>query len=109
MGSYFVRKWYRQQHAHAYTLGGVALSQIAIPFLDDRSERYFQENSRLFAILSRNPDGSLTYVPGRDNNAGDGYGSLTYAHVGIINATIPLAMNSGTLPGSCRQLPAVGG
>jgi autotransporter-associated beta strand protein len=99
MANYFVRKWHRQQHAHAYTLGGVALSQIAIPFLDDRSERYFQENSRLFAILSRNPDGSLAYIPGRDNNGGDGYGALTYAHVGIINAAIPMAMNSGTLPG----------
>ncbi len=97
MAAYVVRRWYRQQHAHAYTLGGIVLSQMAMPFLDDRSERYFQENSRLYPVLSREPDGSVSYFPGRQNNGGDSY--LNFTNVGIINAAMPRAIRSGNLPG----------
>jgi autotransporter-associated beta strand protein len=97
MASYFVRHWNRQQHAHAYTLGGVVLSQWAMPFLDDRSERFFQENTRLYAQLARQPDGSIAYVPGRQNNGGDGY--LDTSRVGMIHAAMPMAIRSGNLPG----------
>ncbi|MCP5542668.1 MAG: immunoglobulin domain-containing protein [Akkermansiaceae bacterium] len=94
---YFTRRWYRQQHAHAYTLGGVALSQLAMPFLDDRRERFFQENTRLYPALARKPDGSIAYFPGRQNNGGDGY--LNYNNVAIVNAAIPIAIRTGNLPG----------
>jgi autotransporter-associated beta strand protein len=94
---YFTRRWYRQQHAHAYTLGGVALSQLAMPFLDDRSERFFQENTRLYPALARKPDGSISYFPGRQNNGGDSY--LDNNNVAIINAAIPVAIRTGNLPG----------
>ena len=94
---YFTRRWYRQQHAHAYTLGGVALSQLAMPFLSDRQERFFQENTRLYPALARKPDGSIAYFPGRQNNGGDSY--LDYANVAIINSAIPVAIRTGNLPG----------
>ena len=71
--AYIARRWYRQQHAHAYTLGGVVLSQMAMPFLSDRQERFFQENTRLYPELARQPDGTVAYFPGRQNNGGDSY------------------------------------
>lgn len=94
---YISRRWYRQQHAHAYTLGGVALSQLAMAFMDDRGERFFQENTRLYPALARQPDGSMVYFPGRQNNGGDSY--LNKTNVGLINAAIPTAIRSATLPG----------
>ncbi|MCU0749902.1 MAG: DUF6288 domain-containing protein, partial [Akkermansiaceae bacterium] len=94
---YFTRRWFRQQHAHAYTLGGVALSQLAMPFLDYRRERFFQENTRLFPALARKPDGSIAYFPGRQNNGGDSY--LDNNNVALINAAIPVAIRTGNLPG----------
>jgi autotransporter-associated beta strand protein len=94
---YFTRRWFRQQHAHAYTLGGVALSQLAMPFLSDRQERFFQENTRLYPALARKPDGSIAYFPGRQNNGGDSY--LDNANVAIINSAIPVAIRTGNLPG----------
>jgi autotransporter-associated beta strand protein len=101
---YFTRRWFRQQHAHAYTLGGIALSQLAMPFLDDRRERFFQENTRLFPALARGPDGSIAYVPGRQNNGGDGY--LNWTNVALINAAIPVAVRTGNLPGFPAPNPA---
>lgn len=95
--AYTARRWYRQQHSHAYTQGGVVLSQLAMPFLADREERYFQENTRLFATLTQEPDSSISYLPGRQNNGGDGYLGKTL--VGYINAAIPRAIASGNLPG----------
>ena len=95
--AYLARRWFRQQHCHAYTLGGVALTQMAMPFLDDRSERFHQENSRFLAALARQPDGSVAYVPGRQNNGGDGY--LNRSRVALVNAAIFPAVRSGNLPG----------
>jgi autotransporter-associated beta strand protein len=94
---YFTRRWYRQQHAHAYTLGGVVLSQLAMPFLDYRRERFFQENTRLYPALARKPDGSIAYFPGRQNNGGDSY--LDNANVALINSAMPVAIRTGNLPG----------
>ncbi len=101
---YFTRRWFRQQHAHAYTLGGVALSQLAMPFLDDRRERFFQENTRLFPALARKPDGTISYFPGRQNNGGDSY--LDNNNVALINAAIPVAIRTGNLPGFPTPNPA---
>ena len=101
---YFARRWFRQQHAHAYTLGGVVLSQLAMPFLDDRPERFFQENTRLYPVLARQPDGSVGYFPGRQNNGGDSY--LNYTRVGLVNAGMPGAIRSGNLPGFPAPNPA---
>ncbi|MBK1828331.1 Ig-like domain-containing protein [Haloferula rosea] len=94
---YLVRRWYRQQHCHAYTLGGVALSQMAMPWVADRGQQHYQENSRFFAVLSREPDGSISYFPGRQNNGGDGY--LNKGNVALVNAAIATAVRSGNLPG----------
>lgn len=94
---YFTRRWFRQQHAHAYTLGGVALSQMAMPFLDYRKERFFQENTRLYPSLARKPDGTIAYFPGRQNNGGDSY--LDTTNVALISSAIPVAIRSGNLPG----------
>lgn len=101
---YFTRRWFRQQNAHAYTLGGVALSQLAMPFLDDRRERFFQENTRLFPALARRPNGTIAYFPGRQNNGGDGY--LNFSDVALINAAIPVAVRTGNLPGFPVPNPA---
>ena len=102
--AYIPRRWYRQQHSHAYTIGGVVLSQMAMPFLSDRQERFFQENTRLYAELERQPDGSVAYFPGRQNNGGDSY--LDYTRVGLINAAMPEAVRSGNLPGFPAPNPA---
>jgi autotransporter-associated beta strand protein len=102
--AYIARRWQRQQHAHAYTLGGVALSQLAMPFLGTRSERHFQENSRFFATLARQPDGTIAYFPGRENNGGDSY--LDTSRVALVNATIAGAIRSGRLPGFPAPAPA---
>jgi len=102
--AYIPRRWYRQQHSHAYTIGGVVLSQLSMPFLDDRGERFFQENTRLYAELVRQPDGSVAYFPGRQNNGGDSY--LNYTNVGLINAAMPRAIRSGNLPGFSAPNPA---
>ncbi|MGJ8697577.1 MAG: DUF6288 domain-containing protein [Verrucomicrobiaceae bacterium] len=95
---YLIRMWKRQQHAHAYTLGGIALSQMAMPFLSNtRGERFHQENSRMFAALCRKSDNSVSYIPGRQNNGGDSY--LNYTNVALVNAAIPHAFRKGNLPG----------
>jgi len=94
---YLVRRWYRQQHCHAYTLGGVALSQMAMPWVADRGQQFYQENSRFFTVLSREPDGTVSYFPGRQNNGGDGY--LNKGNVALVNNAIATAVRSGNLPG----------
>lgn len=100
---YLVRRWYRQQHCHAYTLGGVALSQMAMPWVNDRGQQFYQENSRFFAVLSREPDGSVSYFPGRQNNGGDSY--LNKSNVALVNAAIATAIRSGNLPGFSAPNP----
>jgi autotransporter-associated beta strand protein len=104
MADYIARRWFRQQHAHAYTLGGVALSHMAMPFMSDRDQRFFMENSRLFAVMARQPDGTLAYFPGRENNGGDSY--LDTTRVAYINAAIAGAFQRGTLPGFPAPNPA---
>ncbi|BCX46981.1 Tol biopolymer transporter [Haloferula helveola] len=94
---YLVRRWFRQQHAHAYTLGGVALSQMAMPWVGDRGRRHYQENSRFYTVLSRGPSGSVAYFPGRQNNGGDSY--LNKGNVALVNGAIATAIRSGNLPG----------
>lgn len=73
MKAYIAREYARLMEAHAYTHGGQCFYQLALPFLDDRSQRYIMENWRLFYVLSRQPDGTITYFGGRGNNGGDGY------------------------------------
>ena len=73
MRTYLAREYARLMEAHAYTHGGQCFYQLALPFLDDRSQRYIMENWRLFYVLSRRPDGTITYFGGRGNNGGDGY------------------------------------
>jgi Family of unknown function (DUF6288)/Immunoglobulin I-set domain len=71
--AYIAREYARLMETHAYTHGGQCFTQLALPFLDDRSQRYLMENWRLFYVLSRLPDGTITYFGGRGNNGGDGY------------------------------------
>ena len=73
MKSYIAKEYHRLMEAHAYTHGGQCFYQLALPFLDDRSQRYIMENWRLFYVLSRQPDGTCAYFGGRGNNGGDGY------------------------------------
>jgi hypothetical protein len=73
MKAYLPREYARLMECHAYTHGGQCFYQLALPFLDDRSQRYFMENWRLYYVLSRQPDGTITYFGGRGNNGGDGY------------------------------------
>ncbi len=102
--AYIPLHWSRQQHAHAYTLGGVVLSQLSMPFLADRGERFFQENTSLYAELALKPDNSVAYFPGRRNNGGDAY--LNCSNVALINAAMPRAIRSGNLPGFPAPDPA---
>lgn len=73
MKEYLVEHFHRLQHAHAYTHGGQCFYQLVLPFLDERHQRHIMDNWRFFFALSRNPDGSLAYFGGRENNGGDGY------------------------------------
>ncbi len=94
---YFIRHWHRQQHTHAYTVGGVVLSQMALPFVSDLDRRFFQQNTRFYAALARQADDSVVYIPGRQNNGGDSY--LNFYRVGLVNMAMPRAIRSGNLPG----------
>lgn len=96
MKAYVSRQWQRQQHAHAYTAGGVALSQCLMPFLSDRAQRHFMENSRFYFTLSRDHSGAIQYVPGRGNNGGDSY--LDFNNVKYFMTGLFHAMSSGNLP-----------
>lgn len=73
MKAYLAREYARLMETHAYTHGGQCFYQLALPFLDDRSQRYIMENWRLYYVLSRQPDGTITYFGSRGNNGGDGY------------------------------------
>jgi len=73
MKNYLAREYSRLMETHAYTHGGQCFYQLALQFLDDRGQRYIMENWRLFYVLSRQPDGTITYFGGRGNNGGDGY------------------------------------
>lgn len=99
MEDYAIRAWMRLQHSHAYTVGGQAFYQLALPYLDDRGQRYILDNWRLFYNLSRQPDGSMAYMGGRDNNGGDGDGG----YLGIENSTIINVGMAGAI--GSRNLP----
>lgn len=92
---YLVRQWQRFQHCHAYTVGGVALYQFAMPYLADREQRFLMENTRFFYQFHRNIGGTLDYFGGRENNGGDGY--LNVNNAAIINTAIAYAVQSGNL------------
>jgi autotransporter-associated beta strand protein len=104
LNDYLVRAHVRQQHAHAYTLGGVALYQFALPYLADREQRYIMENWRFYYNLGRQPDGSVAYVGGRENNGGDSY--LDFNNVGWVNAAMPMVPASGRVAGFPSPNPA---
>ena len=104
LNDYLVRAYARQQHAHAYTLGGVALYQFALPYLADREQRYIMENWRYYYNLGRQPDGSVAYVGGRENNGGDSY--LDFNNVGWVNAAMPMVPASGRVAGFPSPNPA---
>ena len=99
MKAYSARMWQRQQHAHAYTAGGVGFTQMLMPFLSDRSQRHFMENSRFLFTLSRGHDGSILYFPGRANSAGDSdAGYLGTTNVKFYMGGLAHAVTSGNLP-----------
>jgi hypothetical protein len=99
MKAYSVRMWQRQQHAHAYTAGGVGFTQMLMPFLDDRGQRHFMENSRFLFTMSRGHDGSILYFPGRANSGGDSDGGyLGTANVKYYLGGLAHAVTSGNLP-----------
>jgi hypothetical protein len=94
--AYVARHGQRQQNCHAYSGGGIALSQAVLPFMDDRSQRYFMENTRFLYTLSRDQTGGIQYFPGRENNTGDGYlgtNGVKYYMSGLFQA-----MGTGNLP-----------
>ncbi len=98
---YIVRHWQRMQHAHAYTLGGTSLYQFALPYLDDREQRYIMENQVYFYHAHRSANGGITYFGGRSNNGGDTY--LNTTRVALLNIGLAKAIQSGNLP----SFPAV--
>jgi autotransporter-associated beta strand protein len=93
---YVVRNWARQQHAHAYTLGGYVFTQLSIPYFSQREQSFVRENCRFYYSMMRNPDGTIGYFGGRGNNGGDSY--CGFDHVKTIYAGLPGAIGSGNLP-----------
>ena len=97
--AYVVRHWQRQQHAHAYTAGGVALSQSLMPFLADRGQRLLHGEQPLLYTLTRDHAGAVQYVPGRGNNGGDSdSGYLGFDNVKYYFGGLCQAMGTGNLP-----------
>lgn len=93
MKAYLPRNWPRHQHAHAYTTGGSAFSQMLLPFLTVREQQYFHENTRFLHTLTRNNTGEVLYFPGRALSGGDDKDKDRY-----IRAGLAWAIGNGTLP-----------
>ncbi|MEZ5324312.1 MAG: DUF6288 domain-containing protein [Verrucomicrobiales bacterium] len=84
----------RHLNAHAYNMGGSMFMALALPYLDDRSQRFFLENWKFFHTFSREPDGSLSYFRGR--NYGDAY--QDYSLVALVYMALPRSVALGGLP-----------
>ena len=95
MKGYLVRNYARLQECHAYTHGGQVYYQLCMPYLDDRGQRYVMENWRAHHNLSRQPDGTLSWVPGR--NMDDTY--LDREICSQTYAALPGTIANGGLPG----------
>jgi len=99
MKGYLVRNYHRMQHAHAYTAGGVLFYQLALPYLPDRDQRYFMENTRYFYQFHRTTGSGLQYFGGRLINGGDSNGGyLGYDLVKLYNVAIAGAVANRGLP-----------
>lgn len=99
MKGYLVRNYHRMQHTHAYTAGGVLFNQLALPYLPDRDQRYFMENTRYFYQFHRTAGSALQYFGGRMNNGGDSSsGYLNYDRVKLYNVAIAGAVANRGLP-----------
>jgi uncharacterized protein (DUF427 family) len=96
MKGYVARKNERMQIAHAYTVGGVCFTQLALPYLDDRSQRFIMDNNRFFYQFHRTHTSALSYFGGRGNNGGDSY--LNFDTVKLYNAAFAKAVVNGGLP-----------
>ncbi len=98
MKAYTPRNWQRQHNNHGYSAPGTAFSQMLLPFLTDRQQSYFRENSRFLFTLSRDHTGAVQYFPGRANIAGDSASYLRQENVRYINPGMASAVASGNLP-----------
>jgi hypothetical protein len=96
MKGYVVRQHERFQIAHAYTVGGVCFTQLALPYLEDRAQRHILDNTRYFYQFHRTHTADLAYFGGRGNNGGDSY--LNFNHVKLYNAAFAMAVANGGLP-----------
>jgi Family of unknown function (DUF6288) len=101
MRQYLPKAWQRWQLCHAYTVGGVGLYSLVMPFLADRDQRFILENARHFYHFHRKHDGTLAYFGGRENNGGDDY--LNLNRVRYMNTAIIKATMSGNLPSFPQQ------
>ncbi|MDB4804132.1 PA14 domain-containing protein, partial [Verrucomicrobia bacterium] len=91
---YIILQHDRHLQAHAYNMGGSMFMALSLPYLSDRDQRYFLDNWKFFYNLSRQPDGSLSYVRGRDY--GDAY--QDYSLVALLNTALPRSIAIGGLP-----------
>jgi autotransporter-associated beta strand protein len=96
MKGYMARNYHRMQHAHAYTAGGVLFSQLALPYLPERDQRYVMENTRYFYQFHRTTGSALQYFGGRLNNGGDSY--LNFDRVKLYNVAMAGAVANRGLP-----------
>jgi hypothetical protein len=96
MKGYVARKNERMQIAHAYTVGGVCFTQLSLPYLDDRSQRFIMDNNHFFYQFHRTNTAALSYFGGRGNNGGDSY--LDFNTVKLYNAAFAKAVVNGGLP-----------
>ncbi len=97
MKAYTPRNWQRQHNNHGYAVPGTVFSQMVLPFLTDREQSYFRENSRFLFTLSRDRTGEVLYFPGRANlQFGDvvlGFDNMRHLMPGMA-----WAVASGNLP-----------
>jgi hypothetical protein len=97
MKAYTPRNWQRQHNNHGYAAPGTAFSQMLMPFLTERQQSFFRENSRIFFTLSRDHSGAVLYFPGR-NNLQFGDVVLGFDNVRYLMPGMAWAIASGNLP-----------
>ncbi|YCM45717.1 tandem-95 repeat protein [Verrucomicrobiaceae bacterium 227] len=102
---YVTRHHWRQLHCHAYSFGGKAMNDLALPYLSPREQRYNLDNTRYYYNLVRQPDGSVGYLGGRLNNGGDSY--LGYDTTKWVGASLLSSTMGGNLPSFPAPDPAV--
>ena len=87
MKLFITRNYMNVQDSHAYCVGAQGMLTLAIPFLNDRQQRFAFDNWRFFHALGRNKDQRFLYFRSR------------YVNDNYLGEDMPMAVNVA-LPGA---------